>query len=297
MNLKNIINEELNKLLNLNESLSIDISKNTSPAPNMGSRFGQDVEPNGTYVVKGNVNQNGWINGKANLKNPLLINVDDNTLIQYKYDLAKKYKAKGKNLSNKLMQIGHDAIITVYPNGEYGEIVLLPNASFILANPKSNNPKNDLNEQQMFDNIWYHGGKVKINSFLKMPPINRRGNVEGFYFTKFLDVAKGHGDEITNVKLKIKNPFILGKSNVSKSMINTYAIELHKENDHLPLDGSWIKEKCQYFVDKKYMPYTGLDGFAQQLIYKSGGFDSVLDGHEICVFNNDDIIILPSIDV
>jgi hypothetical protein len=132
MNLKNIILEELEKL---NESLSIDISKNITPAPNMGTTFGQDVEPKGTYVVKGNVNQNNWINGKANLKNPLLINVDDNTLIQYKYDLAKKYKAKGKNLSNKLMQIGHDAIITVYPDGEYGEIVLLPNASFIFDKP------------------------------------------------------------------------------------------------------------------------------------------------------------------
>jgi hypothetical protein len=157
-----------------------------------------------------------------------------------------------------------------------------------------------LNEQDVLmlidrDDIWYHGGDSKITTFLKMPPINRRGNTEGFYFTKNIDYARNHGNEITKVKLKIKKPFILGKTNVSKDMINTYAIELHKENDHLPLEGSWIKEKCQYFQDKKYMPYTGLDGLAQQEVYKSGGFDSVIDGHEICVFDSNNIIILDDI--
>jgi hypothetical protein len=153
-----------------------------------------------------------------------------------------------------------------------------------------------LNEQQEeSNNIWYHGGQIKIKNFIKTSPINRRGNTEGFYFTKNIDYAKAHGNEITTVTLKVKNPFIIGKTNVSENMIHTYAIELHKENSHLSLDGSWIKEKCQYFQDKKYMPYTGLDGLAQQEIYKSGNFDSVVDGHEICVFDSNDIVILDNI--
>jgi hypothetical protein len=152
-----------------------------------------------------------------------------------------------------------------------------------------------LNEQVENSDTWYHGGQTKIKNFIKTPPINRHGNTEGFYFTKSVDYAKSHGNEITVVNLKVKNPFIIGKTNVSENMINAYAIELHKENDHLPLDGSWIKEKCQYFQDKKYMPYTGLDGLAQQKVYMTGGFDSVIDGHEICVFDANDIIVLNNI--
>ena len=154
-----------------------------------------------------------------------------------------------------------------------------------------------LNEtKQVSDGIWYHGGQTKIKNFIKTQPINRRGNTEGFYFTKNIDYARSHGNEITVVNLKVKNSFIIGKTNVSENMIHTYAIELHKENDHLPLEGSWIKGKCEYFKDKKYMPYTGLNGLSQQIIYKSGGFDSVIDGHEICVFDSNDIIVVSNID-
>jgi hypothetical protein len=41
-------------------------------------------------------------------------------------------KAKGKKLTDKLMNLGYDSIITVKENGEYGEIVLFPNASFMM---------------------------------------------------------------------------------------------------------------------------------------------------------------------
>lgn len=116
----------------LNENMVIDITKNTEPAPYLGSRFGQDVEPKGTYVLQGKIEAQGYVNGKANLKNPLFINVTDNTLIEYKRELADKYKAKGQKLTNKLMELGYDSIITVKENGEYGEIVLFPNASFMM---------------------------------------------------------------------------------------------------------------------------------------------------------------------
>lgn len=56
----------------------------------------------------------------------------------FKRDLATKYKAKGIKLTNKLMQLGHDAIITIKENGEYGEIILFPNANFMLHKYENN---------------------------------------------------------------------------------------------------------------------------------------------------------------
>ena len=123
----------------LNEQLELPIMKNMEPAPNMGSRFGQDVEPAGTYVShfeKGNnPNAPNHKYGKALIKKPLFIDVNDDTLIQYKRELADKYKAKGKTLTKKLMNQGYDALITRrnYKGKEYyGEIVLFPNSQFIL---------------------------------------------------------------------------------------------------------------------------------------------------------------------
>lgn len=115
------------------ENLVISITKNTYPAPYVGSPFGQDVEPTGTYVTQGYIKAPGYVNGKADLKKPLFINISDDTVISYKSDLSNTYKAKGKRLTNKLMSLGYDSIITVFEDGSYGEIVLLPNASFIMV--------------------------------------------------------------------------------------------------------------------------------------------------------------------
>lgn len=116
----------------INENLNIDITKKTEPAPYFGNRFGQDVEPKGTYVTQGRIEAKGYVNGIARLKKPLFINVTDSTLIQYKRDLAIKFKAKGQKLTNKLMELGYDSIITVNEDGKYSEIVLFPNSSFMM---------------------------------------------------------------------------------------------------------------------------------------------------------------------
>lgn len=131
--MKNILPISKFKLIKENYELIIDITKNTEPAPYLGSRFGQDVEAKGTYVLQGRINTTGWVNGKAYLNKPLYVNIDDNTIIEYKRELATKYKAKGKALTNKLMNLGYDAIVTIREDGEYGEIVLLPNASFMMS--------------------------------------------------------------------------------------------------------------------------------------------------------------------
>ena len=125
---------DISKILQdiLSEQLVLDIKKNMDSAKNFGSRYGQDVEPKGTYVTVGHTTMSGYKNGKAVLQNPLFIDVDDNNLIEYKRELSNKFKAKGLGLTKKLMTKGYDSLITRYSNGDFGEIVLFPNASFML---------------------------------------------------------------------------------------------------------------------------------------------------------------------
>lgn len=110
--------------------------KNMDPAQYHGSTYGQDVEPSGTYVLEWDKNIKlfpNWVGGKANLNNPLYINLDGyENVIDYKRDLSNEFKAKGKNLTKKLMAKGYDAIITHTTKYGTGEIVLFPNAKFIL---------------------------------------------------------------------------------------------------------------------------------------------------------------------
>ena len=118
----------------------LNIMKNMNKAQYYGSMFGQDVEPTGTYVLEKDFDRKldkPWVEGKADISNPLVIDVDDDTLISYKYDLAKKYKSKGKRLTQKLMEAGYDAIITMR-NGSSGEIILFPNCKFMLDSLNEN---------------------------------------------------------------------------------------------------------------------------------------------------------------
>lgn len=110
----------------INETYQLNFIKNLEKAPYLGSRFGQDVEPKGTYVIKKETDFLGknWVEGNVTLQNPLFINVDENNLVQWKYDLAKQYNAKGQKLTNILLSKGYDGIITRYGNGDTGEIIL-----------------------------------------------------------------------------------------------------------------------------------------------------------------------------
>ena len=122
---------------NLNEQLELPIMKNMESAPNMGSRFGQDVEPSGTYVShddrKNKTPIDNYKFGKAVFNNPLIIDITDDTIINYKNELSQQYKAKGKGLTKKLMTKGYDGLITRWPNGTYNEMVLFPNTTYMLA--------------------------------------------------------------------------------------------------------------------------------------------------------------------
>jgi hypothetical protein len=120
----------------LNE-MELPIMKNMESAQNYGSMFGQDVEPSGTYVSHDDRKEKTPIDnhkfGKVAFNNPLIIDINDDTMISYKTELSKQFKAKGKVLTKKLMAKGYDGLITRWANGTYSEIVIFPNARYMLS--------------------------------------------------------------------------------------------------------------------------------------------------------------------
>jgi hypothetical protein len=80
-------------LENMTESITFEYLKNTEKAPNLGSRFGQDFEQSGMYIIKktNDFIPSGWINGEVTINNPLIISVDENNLVKWKNELSNKY--------------------------------------------------------------------------------------------------------------------------------------------------------------------------------------------------------------
>jgi hypothetical protein len=108
--------------------------------------------------------------------------------MKWKKNIAEKLHAKGQKLSNKLMGLGYDAIITKYPEGDYGEIVLLANAKFILNKPE------DLSEEKE-DYRGYHQAPNKDSG----APLHDVTTIypDDFYTLPFRTVVRyyGSGDE------------------------------------------------------------------------------------------------------
>jgi len=106
--------------------------KNTEKAPQLGARYGQDVEPSGFYCLIYNekfqkhlLNLPNYELYSFNIKNPLIVDITKDT-IQWKKDLALEYSAKGKALTKKLLQKGYDIIIAYDSKyKETGEIIVL----------------------------------------------------------------------------------------------------------------------------------------------------------------------------
>lgn len=111
--------------------------KNKEKAPNMGNRFGQDVEPTGYFAIQKETRHldkmPNYETVKADIKNPLIIDVTDD-LIKWKRDLSEKYSSKTKRLTNKLIKEGYDSIITTTKTGELGEIIILDTSIIKKAN-------------------------------------------------------------------------------------------------------------------------------------------------------------------
>jgi hypothetical protein len=110
------------------QPITLRLIHNKEKAPYLGKRFGQDVEPAGYYAIEKPSTFTGATNYDVvefQSKKPLYIPVTSDTLVSWKYELSKKYKSKKKELTNKLMSEGYDAIITKYAEGDTGEIIIL----------------------------------------------------------------------------------------------------------------------------------------------------------------------------
>jgi hypothetical protein len=155
-----------------------------------------------------------------------------------------------------------------------------------------------LNENEMIggeDKIYYHGGDSEITKFsYDVEKKNRIGNVAGFYFTDIKHVALGYGKVLTQVKLHIKKPFIFGVTEPNIEMAMQFRKELISENPHIDKYSEWFDDKVQKMFQYKKLPYTDMNGMAEQRVYKAGGFDSIKDGHEIAVFDSNNIEIISS---
>ena len=119
------------------------------PRVDMGTQFGQHIEPHGMYVVHGHHGQEGeheesslgnepftvkTIHGIIKINNPLVVQHGGYGENGWKQRLVNLYNGKiGEELSMAIMEDGHDAIITVdsYTSSagkdtkEVSEIVLL----------------------------------------------------------------------------------------------------------------------------------------------------------------------------
>lgn len=145
------------------------------------------------------------------------------------------------------------------------------------------------------DKVYYHGGDSEITNFsYDVEKKNRIGNVAGFYFTDIKHVALGYGKVLTQVKLNIKKTFIFGVTEPTIEMAMQFRKELISENPHIDKYSEWFDDKVQKMFQYKKLPYTDMDGMAEQRVYKAGGFDSIKDGHEIAVFDAKNINIISS---
>ena len=106
--------------------VSFTYLRNTVPAPDMGARFGQDIEPAGRYISHRTTTADlppehrlatgevvtAWEAGDVAFENPLVIEHGDTR--DWKARLSAAYDGKtGKELSEAIRRDGHDGVVTV----------------------------------------------------------------------------------------------------------------------------------------------------------------------------------------
>jgi hypothetical protein len=108
-------------------------------APNMGSTYGQDIEPAGKYI---NIVDNpstptpeggNYVRGTAIIKKPLVLDEGDSVdTVAWKQKLSKRYGGKtGKELTDAIIKDGYDAIITKDKYGTSESVLLKPSESIV----------------------------------------------------------------------------------------------------------------------------------------------------------------------
>ena len=137
-------NYENGGVLDIDNSKKFTLLHNNDKAPYLGSLYGQDVEPTGFFAI---IKHNNDLDSLPNYdtyvfysKKQLYIPIESDNYISWKNELSKKYKAKKSALTKKLLAEGYDILITVYDNGDTGEVIVLDD-KYLVKLPKSENMK------------------------------------------------------------------------------------------------------------------------------------------------------------
>jgi hypothetical protein len=127
--------------------ITLDFSKNTEKAPNLGSRYGQDIEPAGKYIIQ----DEGYLGtlpkhryGEVSFKKPLVVEHVTTGHGGWKTELSSKYGGKtGKALTEAIKKSGYDGIITV--DSKSNDILEIVNISG-LEKPRSSSVMSSIEE-------------------------------------------------------------------------------------------------------------------------------------------------------
>lgn len=106
-------------------------AKNLIPAPNCGTKFNQHLEPQGWYFSPSprplyEPTLLNHITGQLESGNILTIELTENELISnWKFRLHQTYKAKGKQLTKKLLKLGFNTILVTRNNTWFEAVYLI----------------------------------------------------------------------------------------------------------------------------------------------------------------------------
>jgi hypothetical protein len=136
--------------------------------------------------------------------------------------------------------------------------------------------------------VVYHGTpSFEGYAFKPFESINRRGNIDGYYFTTDSNDASEYagldeGAEVIPAYLSIQNPYIPEKSPVTKAMRDQYFKEMVEANDDMSDERARdYAQSKMYYLTERGLPLSnaiGSNGAAFQRIIKAGGYDGYQDG-------------------
>lgn len=144
--------------------IAIPYLYNREKSPDFGSRFGQDIEPYGKYVIleePGSIIPPSWERSTAHLRHPLVIEWTD-----WKRRLSEHYGgARGKKLTRSLLAGGYDSIVTI-DNNHTSEIILLhPQRTYEeLINSENYKGKQLTETGTNYDVFQFNDVIIKVNS-------------------------------------------------------------------------------------------------------------------------------------
>lgn len=101
------------------EPVTFHYVRNTERAPNFGSRFQQNIEPAGRYLLHGEKRKppRGWEQGDVTFRRPLVILFSEGGAVygpgSWKARLHRHYDRRGRALSRAIRRDGYDGVVTV----------------------------------------------------------------------------------------------------------------------------------------------------------------------------------------